>query len=47
MPDDTTYLTIADITKRLQVSEKTVRRWITSKQLPAIVIGTRYRIQRK
>ncbi len=45
---DERYLTIQDIVKRLQISEKTVRRWVTEKdpgkRLPSILIGRKYRV---
>ena len=34
------WLTVQDITRRLQVHEETVRRWIRSGELPAILLGS-------
>ena len=38
------YLTVADVAKRLQVSNQTVWRWIKDGKLPAINISGQYRI---
>jgi excisionase family DNA binding protein len=40
------YLTIKDIAQQLKLDEKTIRRWIKSKQLPAIELGGKYRVTR-
>jgi len=34
------WLTVQDITRRLQVHEETVRRWIRGGDLPAILLGS-------
>ena len=34
------WITVQDITRRLQVHEETVRRWIRSGELPAILLGS-------
>ncbi len=46
MDDGTRYLTTADIAGRLGVTERSVRRWIRDKQLPALDLGRRvgYRV---
>jgi excisionase family DNA binding protein len=44
-----TWLTVQDITRELKVHEETVRRWIRSGELPAILLGSNkggYRIKR-
>ena len=38
------FITIADAAKRLGVSEKTVRRWIDRRKLPAVRMGSQLRI---
>ncbi len=40
-------LTIPDVAERLQVSIKTVRRWIVSGDLPTVRLGRQIRIQPK
>ncbi|WP_377805895.1 helix-turn-helix domain-containing protein [Azospirillum sp. A29] len=40
-------LTIPDVADRLQVSIKTVRRWIVSGELPTVRLGRQIRIQPK
>lgn len=40
-------LTIPDVADRLQVSIKTVRRWIVSGDLPTVRLGRQIRIQPK
>lgn len=40
-------LTIPDVAERLQVSVKTVRRWIVSGDLPTVRLGRQIRIQPK
>ena len=40
-------LTIADVADHCQVSEKTVRRWIEAKELPAAKLGAQWRIDAK
>jgi len=42
--DTTTYLTVKDIAKRMQVGEQAVRRWIKSGQLVAVDVMGQYRI---
>lgn len=39
------YLTSEEIAAKLRVDISTVRRWITSGQLPAIKVGKQYRIE--
>lgn len=39
-----TFLTILDLADQLQVSDKTVRRWIKSGELVAHKLGDQYRI---
>jgi excisionase family DNA binding protein len=51
MDDDTQdeWLTVRDITQELKVHEESVRRWIRSGDLPAILLGSNkggYRIRR-
>ena len=46
-PDE--WLTVRDITQELKVHEESVRRWIRSGDLPAILLGSNkggYRIRR-
>jgi excisionase family DNA binding protein len=40
------YLTVPDVCERLHVHEQTVRRWIKTERLPAVLLGRRggYRI---
>ena len=38
------FLTIPRVAERLQVSEKTVRRLLTSREMPGYKIGGQYRI---
>ena len=43
------WLTVAEITQTLKVHEETVRRWIRSGQLPAVLLGSAkggYRVRR-
>ncbi len=40
------YLTIKDIAQQLKMDEKTIRRWIKDKKLPAIELGGKYRVTR-
>ncbi|PGH58981.1 excisionase [Azospirillum palustre] len=40
-------LTIPDVAERLQVSIKTIRRWIASGDLPTVRLGSQIRIQPK
>ena len=40
-------LTIPEVAERLQVSIKTVRRWIVSGDLPTVRLGRQIRIQPK
>ncbi|CAO3424258.1 helix-turn-helix domain-containing protein [Azospirillum endophyticum] len=40
-------LTIPEVADRLQVSIKTVRRWIVSGDLPTVRLGRQIRIQQK
>ncbi len=40
-------LTIPDVAERLQVSVKTIRRWIASGDLPTVRLGSQIRIQPK
>jgi excisionase family DNA binding protein len=47
MYEETEYLTVEQIAKQLQVNKRTVLTWITSGELPAVVIGKRgYRVSR-
>ena len=39
-----TLLTVKDVAERLQVSTKTVRRWIKNHELEFFVFGAQYRI---
>ena len=41
------YLTIREVKDLLQVSERTVRRWITLGALPALKIGRSVRVRRE
>jgi len=44
-----TWLTVQDITQELKVHEESVRRWIRSGELPAILLGSAkggYRVRR-
>ena len=45
-PDETAgpLLTIAEVADRLRVDQKTVRRWIDAKELPAFKLGRQWRI---
>ena len=47
MQDETSYLTVKDVARRMQVGEQAVRRWIKSGELPAIDIMGQYRIDPK
>ena len=38
-------ITVADVAKKLNVTPKTVQRWITEKRLPAYQFGREYRIK--
>jgi excisionase family DNA binding protein len=38
------FITIADAAKRLGISEKTIRRWIDRRKLPAVRMGSQLRI---
>jgi excisionase family DNA binding protein len=38
------FISIADAAKRLGVSEKTIRRWIDRRKLPAVRMGSQLRI---
>ena len=38
-------LTIGDVTTLCRVSEKTVRRWITTGELPAAKLGAQWRVR--
>ena len=38
------FITIADAAQRLGVSEKTIRRWIDRRKLPAVRMGSQLRI---
>ena len=40
-----TLLTIEDVATLCRVSEKTVRRWITTGELPAAKLGAQWRIR--
>ena len=40
------YLTVAEVAEVLKVSQKTVRSWIQSLDLPASKLGREYRVQR-
>ncbi|PWC55382.1 hypothetical protein TSH7_28500 [Azospirillum sp. TSH7] len=40
-------LTIPEVAERLQVSIKTIRRWIASGDLPTVRLGSQIRIQPK
>lgn len=42
-----TLWTVHDIVKYLQVSERTVRRWIQDGRLTAVKIGGHWRVHRK
>ncbi len=42
-----TLLTVKDVAERLQVSTKTVRRWIKNNELEYFVFGAQYRISEK
>ncbi len=44
--DETTgpLLTIAEVADRLRVNQKTIRRWIDAKELPAFKLGRQWRI---
>ncbi len=47
--DHDTWLTVQDITQILKVHEESVRRWIRSGDLPAILLGSTkggYRVRR-
>ena len=37
-------LTIAEVADRLRVDQKTIRRWIDAKELPAFKLGRQWRI---
>ena len=37
-------LTIAEVADRLRVNQKTIRRWIDAKELPAFKLGRQWRI---
>ncbi len=39
--------TVTDLAKDLQLSERTVRRWIASGKLPAIHLGRRVRVDER
>ncbi|MGZ3618308.1 MAG: helix-turn-helix domain-containing protein [Ktedonobacteraceae bacterium] len=43
MPEDT-YLTVKDISQKLQVSVDTVRRWLRSGELQSVNFGNQYRV---
>ena len=45
-PDETAgpLLTIAEVADRLRVNQKTIRRWIDAKELPAFKLGRQWRI---
>ncbi len=45
-PDETAgpLLTIAEVADRLRVNQKTIRRWIDSRELPAFKLGRQWRI---
>ena len=45
-PDETAVplLTIAEVADRLRVNQKTIRRWIDAKELPAFKLGRQWRI---
>ena len=45
MQDNTDYLTVNDIARRLSVSPDTVRKWIRDKKLKAYQVGD-YRINK-
>ena len=38
------YLTVGEIAESLRTSEWSVRRWIKSGALPAVLVGTTYRV---
>lgn len=38
-------ITVAEVAKKLNVTPKTVQRWITEKRLPAYQFGREYRIK--
>ena len=46
LPDETAgpLLTIAEVADRLRVNQKTIRRWIDAKELPAFKLGRQWRI---
>ena len=46
-PSQENMLTIKEIAAICQVSEKTVRRWITAAELPAAKLGAQWRIRPK
>lgn len=45
--DQPRLLTIKDAAAICQVSEKTIRRWIEAKELPAAKLGAQWRIRPK
>ena len=40
------FLTVADVAKRLKLNQQTVRNWIDQGSLPAVRLGRRVRIKR-
>ncbi len=42
---ESSYFTLQQVAERLQVSEMTVRRWVTRGELPAIKLGQQWRIR--
>ncbi len=43
--DPLTLLTVADVARRLQLSERQVRRWIAAGRLPAVYLGRAVRVR--
>ncbi len=44
--EPTEYLTTAEVASELRVNPETVRRWVRAGELPALPVGSGYRITR-
>ena len=46
-PNDSPFLTVAEVAELLKLNQQTVRNWIDAGSLPAVRIGRRVRIKRE
>lgn len=46
LPNDRVYLTIKDLAKRYEVSERTIKRWVASDEVLPLTIDSEYPVNR-